>query len=129
MASGDIKILKENAGGTYDETTLADNVKHAHLAGELKFRVAVSAADIDWSAGGVFTKTLSGNTTFTFSNLQLNRIITLVVSGNYTLTLPSSCKRISGTYSGSGSNYIQFHCTNAASGSEEVWYVISQEAV
>jgi len=128
MASGDLKILKENVSGGYDETTLTDNVGYVHLNSTLKSRVAVSAADMDWSAGGVFTKTLSGNTTFTFSNLQMNKVITLVVSGNYTITLPGYCNKISGTYSGSTTNYIQFHCTNATSGAEEVWYTISQEA-
>jgi hypothetical protein len=33
----------------------------------------------------VFTKTLSGNTNFTFSNVQLNKVITLIISGDYTL--------------------------------------------
>lgn len=128
MATGDIKIVKENSGGTYDETTLTDNVGYTHLNSTLKDRVAVSASEIDWSAGGVFTKTISGNTTFTFSNLQLNKVITLVISGNYTITLPTYCNKISGTYSGSATNYIQLHCTNATSSSEEVWYTISQEA-
>ncbi len=128
MAVGDIKIFKENSGGTYDETTLTDNVNYSHLNSTLKSRVAVSAAEIDWSAGGVFTKTLSADTTFTFSNLQLNKVIALVLSGNYIVTLPTYCNKISGTYSGSATNYIQLHCTNATSSSEEVWYTISQEA-
>jgi len=31
---------------------------------------------------------------------------------------------ISGEYDGTTENYIQIHCTNDASGSEEVWWAI-----
>ena len=104
-------------------------VTYAKLASSLVSRSALSGTSIDWSAAAIFTKTLSTGTTFTFSNLQLNKVITLVITGNYTLSLPSYCKRISGTYDGAVSNYIQLHCTNATSSSEEVWYTINQEAV
>lgn len=90
---------------------------------------SISALDIDWSSGAIFTKTLSANSTFTFSNLMLNKTITLVLSGNYTVTLPAYCKRISGTYDGSTANYIQLHCTDEQSGTEEVWFTISKQAV
>jgi len=109
--------------------TPSDNsVTYAKLNSTLNSRQAVGASAIDWSLGGVFTKTLTAATTFTFSNLQLNKVITLVASGNFTITLPAYCKRISGEYDGSTTNYIQFHCTNNASGSEEVWYTISKQA-
>ena len=114
-----------------DTRTPSDSsVTHTKLSNSLKAISAVSASDIDWSAASIFTKTITTGTTLTFSNLQLNKVITLIISGNYTLALPGYCKRISGSYSGSASNnYIQFHCTNDASGSEQVWYTISQEAV
>jgi len=125
--------VKSKVGTT--ESRLSDSrpptdasVTYSKLATSLTGRQAVSASALDWSAAGVFTKSLTANTTFTFSNLQLNKTITLVVSGNNTITLPSYCKKISGTYSGTVTNYIQFHCTNAASGSEEVWYTISKQA-
>lgn len=103
-------------------------VSYAKLASDLVSRNTVSASDIDWNAGGVFTKTITGATTFTFSNLKLNKVITLVLTGNYTLNLPSYCKKIYGNYKGAVSNYIQFHCTNETGASEEVWYTISQQA-
>jgi hypothetical protein len=110
-----------------DARTPADSsVTYAKLATSLTSRQAVSTSAINWSLGGVYTKTLTAATTFTFSNLQLNKTITLVVSGNYTITLPAYCKKISGTYDGTVTNYIQFHCTNATGGSEEVWYTISK---
>jgi len=111
-----------------ERTPTNGSVTYAKIATDLTSRQAVSASDINWAAGGVFTKTLSAATTFTFSNLQLNKVITLVASGNFTITLPAYCKRISGEYDGSTTNYIQFHCTNNASGSEEVWYTISKQA-
>ncbi len=120
--SGDVTSAGDGA------TTIASGaITYNKLNSSLIQRRAVSTNNIDWSTAGVFTKTISSNTTFTFSNLQLNKVITLMLSGNYTVQLPSYCKRISGTYSGGVSNYIQFHCTNATSGSEEVWYTISQQ--
>ena len=53
--------------------------------------VEISASAIDWSLGKVFTKTLAGNTTFTFSNLKNGREITVVLdgsAGSYTVTWP-----------------------------------------
>jgi len=126
MATGDIRILKENGGGTYDETTLAGQVTQTHLADQYKARVAMSAVDVDWSAGYVFTKTIATNSTFTFSNLHVG-VKVLEVTGNYTLALPSWVNIISGTYDGTADNLIQVVCTNAASGSEKGWAVISQE--
>jgi hypothetical protein len=55
-------------------------------------------------------------------------VITVVLSGDYVITLPSYVKVISGEYDGTVDNYIQFHCTDAGSGSEQVWCTISQEA-
>lgn len=55
--------------------------------------VAVAAMDIDWSLGGVFTKTLAaGSNTFTFSNSADGWLITVIVTsdaGGSTLSWPS----------------------------------------
>lgn len=104
-------------------------VTQSKLGSDLTSRQTVASSEIDWSLGGVYTKVMGANNTFTFSSLQLNKVITLILSGNYTVAFPAYCKRISGTYDGSTTNYIQFHCTNNASGSEEVWYTISKQAV
>jgi hypothetical protein len=104
------------------------SINYSKIDDDLKSSTAISAADIDWSAAGVFTKTLTAATTFTFSNLQLNKVITVVLTGNFVVTLPTYVKVISGEYDGTVANYIQFHCTNAGSGTEQVWCVISQEA-
>jgi hypothetical protein len=74
----------------------------------------------------VHTKTLSANTTLTFSNVSTGMVVDLVITGNFTLTLPASVKEITGTYDGTVSNLIQVVSTN---GSTEQWATISQEAV
>ena len=57
---------------------------------------AVGASAIDWAlvkiGGGLFTKTLSANTTFTFSNLLAGQTITVRLTNtasNYTVTWPT----------------------------------------
>lgn len=60
--------------------------------------------NIDYSAGDVWDLTLTGNTTLTESNAPgsgTTKTITLEVSGNFTLSYPSSwTSKITGAYSG-----------------------------
>lgn len=63
----------------------------------LQNSTAVSASDVDLSTGSYFTKTLSANTTFTFSNPPASGKATgfaLEVTGasTYTIAWPSSVK-------------------------------------
>ncbi len=104
-----------------------DSAGYTKIGNDLKTSSAIAASAIDWSASGVFTKTLTANTTFTFSNVQLNKVIALVLSGNFTLTMPSGVKVVSGEYDGSTTNYIQLHCTDATT--PVVWCVVSQQAI
>jgi hypothetical protein len=103
-------------------------VSYAKLASDLVGIVAMGANDVDWSAGALFTKTLSGNTVLTFSNYQLDKNIVLKIDGNYTLTLPASVIIMGGAYDGTAMNYISLHCTNATGGSEQVWAMINQSS-
>ena len=103
-----------------------DAVSYAKLGAEFTTAAAISASDVDWSSAAVHTKTLSANTTLTFSNVSTGMVVDLVITGNYTLTLPASVKEITGTYDGTVSNLIQVVSTN---GSTEQWATISQEAV
>jgi hypothetical protein len=53
---------------------------------------AISASAIDWALGNVFTKTLSANTTFTFSNMTDGQTIVVRLTNtasNYTVTWPT----------------------------------------
>ena len=102
-----------------------DAINYSKLGAEYTTSAAISASDVDWSTAAVHTKTLSANTTLTFSNVSTGMTVDLVISGNYTLTLPASVKEITGTYDGTVANLIQIVSTN---GSTEQWATISKEA-
>ena len=126
IADGAITAAKI-ADGAIVATEIADDaVSYAKLSAEFTTAAAISASDVDWATAAVHTKTLSANTTLTFSNVSTGMVVDLVITGNYTLTLPASVKEITGTYDGTVSNLIQVVSTN---GSTEQWATISQEAV
>lgn len=112
--------------GGVDTLQLADDgVSYAKMGSEFTTAAVISASDVDFSSAAVFTKTLSANTTLTFSNISTGMVKDLVITGDFTLTLPASVKTITGTYDGTVSNLIQIVSTN---GSTEQWATISQEA-
>lgn len=79
-----------------------------------------TTTNIDWVDLRVRDKTLTSNETWTFSNLVENMTISVRVTGDYAITLPSYVITISGTYDGTVDNLFVFHCINASSGSEKV---------
>jgi len=90
---------------------LNDNaVSYDKLGNEFTTAAALSASDVDFSTAQVFT----------------GMVKDLVITGDFTLTLPASVKVISGTYDGTVSNLIQIVSTNGAT---EQWASISQQAV
>ena len=124
-------VIQGNATHTGDVTgstalTIANDViDYANMGAEFTTSAVISASDVDFSSAAVFTKTLSANTTLTFSNVSTGMVKDLVITGDFTLTLPASVKTIKGTYDGTVSNLIQIVSTN---GSTEQWATISQEA-
>ena len=117
-----------SATGTLVGTGDTSSVSLGMLAASFKTIVALgSGTSVDWSAGQVFTKTLGANTTLTFANVSTGMQINLVISGNYTLTLPTSVKELNGaaTYDGSGENLISIVSTN---GSTEQFATINKVA-
>lgn len=103
-----------------------DAVSYDKLGAEFTTAAAISASDVDFSSAQVFTKTLTADTTLTFSNVSTGMVKDLVLTGSYVLTLPASVKVISGTYDGTVSNLIQVASTNGAT---EQWATISKESV
>ena len=103
-----------------------DAVSYDKLGSEFTTAAALSASDVDFSSAQVFTKTISGDTALTFSNVQTGMVKDLVITGTGTLTLPASVKVISGTYDGTVSNLIQIASTNGAT---EQWATISKQEV
>ena len=100
-------------------------VSYSRLGNEFKTSATLSASDVDFSSAAVFTKTLTANDTLTFSNVSTGMVKDLVITGDFTLTLPASVKTITGTYDGTVANLIQIVSTNGAT---EQWASISQEA-
>jgi len=101
-------------------------VTYSKLDGDLVDLVSLGNDNVDWSLASIFSKTLTGNTTLTFSNYQLDKNIILIIDGDYSLALPNSVLIIGGTYDGTKTNYLSLHCTNSTSGNEEVWVTINQ---
>ena len=97
-----------------------DSVTYAKLGTEFTTSAAL-ATNVDFSTAQVFTKTLTGDTTLTFSNAEIGMVKDLVITGAHTLTLPSG-STVAGTYDGSVSNLIQVVVTGAS----EYWFSISQ---
>jgi hypothetical protein len=118
-------IAVDQATGDVTVSVAADGIDYAKLGAEFTTAAVISASDVDFSSAQVFTKTLSGVTTLTFSNVQTGMVKDLVIIGDFTLSLPPSVKTITGTYNGTVSNLIQIVSTN---GSTEQWATISQEA-
>lgn len=87
-------------------------------------RVAIAASDVDFSAGQVFTKTLTADDTLTFSNAAIGMVKDLIITGDFVLTLPAG-NLVAGAYDGTVSNLIQVVVTDTA----EFWYSISQPVV
>ena len=102
-----------------------DSISYAKLGNEFTTAATLSASDVDFSTAQVFTKTLAANTVLTYSNVSTGMVKDLVITGNFTLTLPTSTKIVAGEYDGTVSNLIQIISTN---GSTEQWASISQEA-
>ncbi len=115
------------SNGSISSDKIADDaISYAKLATEFTTAATLSASNVDFSTAQVFTKTLAANDTLTFSNVSTGMVKDLVITGDFTLTLPASVKVISGTYDGTVSNLIQIVATNGAT---EQWASISQEAV
>ena len=101
-----------------------DGISYDKMAAEFTTSAVLSASNVDLSTAKVFTKTLTANDTLTFSNVQTGMVKDLVITGNFTLTLPASVKIVAGAYDGTVSNLIQIVSTNGAT---EQWASISQE--
>ena len=111
----------ENFTELYDGAGVADDsITYAKLGTEFTTSAAL-ATNVDFSTAQVFTKTLSGDTTLTFSNTEIGMVKDLVITGDHALTLPAG-STVAGTYNGTVSNLIQVVVTGAA----EYWFSISQ---
>lgn len=86
--------------------------------------VEISGTEVDFSAGQVFTKVIGANTTLTFANFSIGEVKDLVISGDFTLTLPAAANVITGVYDGTQDNLIQVLCTSSSPA--QFWVTINQ---
>lgn len=124
---GDVNSVTGSGGLTASPTTgnvvvslNDDSITYAKLGTEFTTSAALST-NVDFSAAQVFTKTLTGATTLTFSNTAIGMVKDLVITGDHALTLPAG-STVAGTYDGTVSNLIQIVVTGAST----YWYSISQ---
>jgi hypothetical protein len=102
-------------------TIANDVISYAKLGAEFTTTGAVTTA-LDFGANQVFTKTMSGDTTFTYSNVNIGMVKDFILTGSHTPTFPSGTKTVAGTYDGSVSNLIQI----LAVASGDYWMSISK---
>jgi len=110
------------AEGATNEYLLADSVTYAKLANEFTATAGIGASDVDFSIAQVFSKTLTADTTFTFSNAQVGMVKDLIITGSFAPTFPAGTKVVAGTYNGAVSNLIQVIVAAPA----DYWLSISQ---
>ena len=103
--------------GTSDTQTLSGKTLTAPVATGLKeTKVAVAASDIDLSAGNYFTKTISGATTFTVSNVPASGTVAAFIleltNPGTAVTWWSGVKWVGGTqptWTGTGVDVLAFY--------------------
>jgi hypothetical protein len=85
-----------SAQGAVDTVIRNDGAGNLSFVSALPSASAISASAIDWATlkrtGGLYTKTLAANTTFTFSNLLAGQTIVVRLTNtasNYTVTWPT----------------------------------------
>ena len=115
-------IVRDSATGAVTISLADDGITYAKLGTEFTTSAAVSALAIDFSSAQVFTKTISADSTFTFTNVGIGMVKDLILTGNYVPTFPSGSKIVAGTYDGTVSNLIQI--VVVASG--DYWLSISK---
>jgi hypothetical protein len=109
------------SAGSAALTIANDVISYAKLGAEFTTTGAVTTA-LDFGANQVFTKTMSGDTTFTYSNVGIGMVKDFILTGSHTPTFPSGTKTVAGTYDGSVSNLIQI----LAVASGDYWMSISK---
>ena len=110
---------------TTDQRQTADTLRKG-------VRATLSGSDIDWTLATDFEKTLVANLTLTDSNLPQGvntKIITLNFTGDFAITFPAYWTKYgSSDYDGTVNNIIVVFCVNGVGGSEDVRYIIHNEA-
>ena len=115
-------IVRDSATGAVTISLADDGITYAKLGTEFTTSAAVSALAVDFSSAQVFTKTITADSTFTFTSVGVGMVKDLILTGDFVPTFPSGSKIVAGTYDGTVSNLIQI--VVVASG--DYWLSISQ---
>ena len=83
-----------------------DAIEYSKLGAEFTTSAAITT-DLDFSIAQIFTKTMTAQTTFTYSNVGVGMVKDFILTGAFTPTFPPGTKIIAGTYDGTVSNLIQ----------------------
>lgn len=83
------------------------------LATSLKAVAPSTTTIIDWNLGIQYPIPMIANTTLTFSNYTVGKVITLKVTGNFTLTLPTTVKGDLTAFDGTLTNVIDIRCIDS----------------
>ena len=108
IISGSLQGDGTNLTGVVPTSNSVDEIQ---LSTKYKGSSVISALDVDWSASQVFTKTLTGNTVLTFSNLYVG-VKSLIITGNFTLGFPTgfTLTADSNAYDGTKTCLISVEC-------------------
>ena len=125
---GDVNSVTGSGGLTASPTTGAvvvsldnDSITYAKLGAEFTTSAAVTTA-LNFGSAQVFTKTMTADTTFTYSDVGIGMVKDFILTGAFVPTFPAGTKTIAGTYDGSVSNLIQI----IAVASGDYWMSISK---
>jgi hypothetical protein len=111
------------------------NTTHSHNEHEIN-GVRLSASNltgsyaIDWNTASLFDLTIVGATTLTDTNLPIStntKVIEMLITGDYALTLPAYWEKIPGSdnYLGTVRNHLVITCIKGDSGTEDVIYQLT----
>ena len=115
-------IVRDSPDGNVTISLADDGITYAKLGTEFTTSAAVAALAIDFSSAQVFTKTITADSTFTFTNVGVGMVKDLILTGDFVPTFPAGSKIVAGTYDGTVSNLIQI----VVAGSGDYWLSISK---
>jgi len=114
-------IAVDQATGDVTVSVAADGIDYAKLGAEFTTSAAVTT-DLNFDTAQIFTKTMTGDTTFTYSNVKVGMVKDFILTGAFVPTFPAGTKTVAGTYNGAVSNLIQI----VAIANGDYWMSISQ---